>query len=125
MNIIPSFVHPSFCDPRACETSLFADGDVSYEHRSTGMTWTSNAQRDMQITVDVSQCAETGHSVNVGEVNATLRLLNLASVTPGGERLVELAVDLDPCDARMLAAQLVTVAEQVEIIRRQTARGAA
>lgn len=125
MSTIPSFTHPGFCDPRVCKPHLYEDGDVSYEHRSSGMTWKPAAQPDMQITADVSQLAEQSRYPSVGDVNVTLRLVELGSLMPGSEREIAADVDLDPHDARMLAAQLVVLAEQAETIRRQTERGAA
>lgn len=114
MFIIPTTSHPTWCDPRSCKAHLADDGDVSYEHRSAAAALTPAAHRDVEIAICTSQIDDRGDFPTLGAVNITLELRSAAhSATYGGPPLT-FDVDLDPMDARMLAAQLVVAAEQRE-----------
>lgn len=104
MNIIPTTVHPTWCDPRSCTAHLHEDGDISYEHRSSGATYRPAAQRDAEITIRTTQLDDRGDFPTLGAVVITVELSNTAqSATYGGPPLA-FDIDLDPLDCRMLAA---------------------
>ena len=120
MNIIPTASHPSFCDPRCCSSRLDDDGDVHYEHRDGAPAMRPAAQPDAEITLRRTQLEECSRIPLIGEtvgpVVGTLTITDTSLVTPNGDR-VSVDVDLDPADRRMLAAQMVCLAEQVESAR--------
>jgi hypothetical protein len=125
MNIIPTTSHPSWCDPRTCKSYLAEDGAVSYEHREAAPVLRPAAQRDAELTIRRTQIDDRSAIPCVGDVCVTLVIADTSSSpTYGGDAPLTLDVDLDPMDARMLAAQLVVMAEQVEATR-LASRGAA
>lgn len=103
--------HPAWCDPRVCT----ADGDIS-DHRSTPMAWKPAAD-DYLITTSLAQLDEHGACPHTGAAKARIELRDLVSCHPdGSDRVV--GTDLTAADARLLAAALVCVAEQLEAEQR-------
>src|SRR5689334_21814331 len=123
MSIIPTPTHPTWCDPRCCKQILYDDGSVGYEHRDAAPMLRPHAQVDAELTVRRTQLDDRGAVVHIGEVNVTLQVVDTATAGDGN-RPLQTVVDLDPMDARMLAAQLVCAAEVVEATR-LAGRGAA
>lgn len=120
MNIIPTTSHPSFCDPRCCSSRLDDDGDIYYEHRSTAPVTRPAGQPDAELTLRPTQLEECSRipaiGQTVGPIHGTLTVVDTSSVTPNGDRMA-IDVDLDPNDLRMLGAQMVAMAEQIEALR--------
>ena len=108
--------HPAWCDLRSCKAQLDDDGSVSYEHRSASPTMRPAAHGDADLTVRHSQFDDRSRFPWIGDVNVILTATDTSSMGSDGGHL-EVVVDLDPMDARMLAAQLLVVAEQVEATR--------
>lgn len=113
MTIQPCSSCPDWCDPRA---HIQRDPE-SPEHRSAGLTWKPNAA-DTQLTVCTVRLDETGTFTAVGATFVNLSIRDVESVYPGG-REIAAETDLDPADARMLAAALVCEAERVEALLRR------
>jgi hypothetical protein len=74
------------------------------------------AQADADLTVRRTQLDDRSRFPWIGDVNVTLTATDTSSVGPDDDCL-QVVVDLDPMGARMLATQLVLMAEQVEATR--------
>ena len=112
MYIQPVFSHPSWCDPRTCIT----DPD-RIDHRSTPIEWKSSVDDD-RLSVGLARFDGDPLLPHVGDVTVQLRLVDVASDNPdGSERFID--SDLSAADARLLAAALVCVAEQLEDLHRR------
>lgn len=107
---------PSWCDPRVHHQH----DSESPEHLTAGLTWKPVAS-DCELTVRTSRLDNTGLFGHLGKTLISLRTEDKASVMPGGEPIV-VELDLDPADARMLAAALVVEAERVEKLQLAGAR---
>ncbi|WP_219413948.1 hypothetical protein [Pseudonocardia nigra] len=111
MSINHNLHHPGFCDPRCCTT----DRD-NVDHRSSPMSWKVAAD-DYLVTTGLARLDGGGPFPHTGRTLARLDLLDLASDNLDGSRRT-LGTDLTATDARLLAAALVTVAEQLEQVTR-------
>lgn len=110
MHIQPVFSHPDWCDPRTCIT----DSQV-IDHRSTPIEWKSSVD-DYRLSVGLARFDGDPLLPHLGDVTVQLRLRDLASDNlDGSERAIE--SDLTAADARLLAAALVCVAEQLEALQ--------
>lgn len=107
MHIQPSITHPSWCDPRCCTAESH-----NVDHRATPMQWKVSAD-DVLVTAGLSRydCADPERPA-AGLALARLGLRGLVCDADGEPSTIEF--DLSPADARLLAAALVCVAEQVE-----------
>jgi hypothetical protein len=105
MSIIPISSCPPWCDPRAHVQHDAEDR----EHRSAGMTCKPVAA-DTEFTVRTIQNAGLSGSTSVPMVRLLVRDLDLNT---------DAETDLDPADARMLAAALLVEAERVEALLRR------
>lgn len=111
MTIEPVSSCPEWCDPRA---HIQHDRETP-EHRTAGMTWKPNGA-DTQITVAEARLDDLGLFGHTGQVRVTLRIVEECPVD-GTDGIAE--TDLDPSDARMLAAALVCTAERIEALQRR------
>jgi hypothetical protein len=112
--IQPSALHPRWCDPRACST---ARGSV--DHRSTPMAWKSSTD-DYWISTCLARM-DGDRPSDVG--TTTVRELRNLAALDADDASRTLGTDLTAQDARLLAAALVAVAEQLEAEqRREVAR---
>ena len=112
MAITPTAIHPAWCDPHTCKSSLGNDGSVSYEHIEPAAVLRPSAHPDLEATVYRTRLDDISKFPSIAPVRTTLRLVD-TSLLVGGKH-AEIDLDLNPLDARLLAAQLVVVAEQVE-----------
>ncbi len=109
MSTIPFCSHPQWCDPRTCVSA--AD---RIDHRSTPIEWKSSVD-DYRLSVGLARFDGDPLLPHTGVVAVQLRLIDVASDNPdGSQRFIE--SDLTAADARLLAAALVCVAEQLEAL---------
>lgn len=118
MHILPSLpsLHPSWCDPRVCHAD-----DLNYycDHRSTPLEWTPSVDNYLVSTGLARFDGGGGPIPHAGVTTGRLELRDLVDDNPDGTPRV-MGVDLAAADARMLAAALVAVAEQLEAQRAVT-----
>jgi hypothetical protein len=102
--------HPEWCDPRCC-----APDRHNVDHRATPLEWKVNAD-DVLVTVGLSRydCADPEFPA-AGQVLARLGLRGLVHDADGDPATIEM--DLSSADARLLAAALACVAEQLDAER--------
>ncbi len=98
---------PSWCDPRAC----ISHDSESHDHGTVGLTWEPVAGAETEVTVRTVRLDNTGVCGHVGDEMVMLRITDHYAHT-----FTE--TDLDPADARMLAAALLVEVERVEAKRR-------
>jgi hypothetical protein len=110
VSIIPetsrSAAHPSWCDPRFCQTL----GTDNIDHRSAPTTWEVNAD-EVVVHVGLSQLEELGPIPDQGEIRVILTLEHL-------ELRKTVECDLSSADGRMIAAALGVAVEQRDAIAR-------
>lgn len=124
MDIIPqNRSHPAWCDTKLCSAYLYKDGSVSYEHRSNAASW-QPVESICSVVAWATQLVDHGDCGSTGRVNVTLAAVEEASPVSGTEITPTVDIDLSPSEARRLAAQLLNVADEVDIIRRSMTRGA-
>lgn len=108
-----SVQHPSFCDPRVCAHV----GVENVDHRSTPFELRSSVD-DYLLSAGLARFDSIDPELGyVGPATARLSLRDLASDNPDGTERV-IGSDLTAADARLLAAALVCVAEQLEDLQR-------
>lgn len=107
--------HPAWCSAHECSAG---PGDL--DHRSAPMRWTSSCD-DFLITTGLARLDETNPGGETqGRARVNLGLLDIASNNLDGTRR-HLETDLTAQDARLLAAALITAAEQLESLQRKGA----
>lgn len=107
-----TLAHPTWCDPRLCRT--FPSNLI---HRSAPTAW--DLGTDMRVAVGLTRSDEIGAFENTGVPVVTLGLADTESVTEHGEP-IDVDAWLDAPNARLLAAALITVAEQLEAVQAVT-----
>lgn len=113
MHIIPSQTHPTWCDPRGCAHV----GTENLDHRSAPFELKSSVD-DFLLSAGLARFDSVDPRLGyVGPATVRLNLRDLASNNVDGSDRI-LGTDLTAADARLLAAALVCVAEQLEAQQR-------
>lgn len=113
MSIKPSYAHPKWCDPRTCDFL----GTENVDHRSSPFELKSTVD-DYLMSTSLARFDSVDPRLGyVGPATVRLNLRDLASDNLGGSDRI-LGTDLTAADARLLAAALVCVAEQLEAEQR-------
>lgn len=102
---------PAWCDPR----THVDHGPNSHdqEHREEGLTW-KPLVADTTLTVRLVQFEEIEVPNSASDV-----MVHLSVTDNGWELPITVGTDLNPSDARMLAAVLVSAAERAEAEQRR------